>query len=30
VDYKKVPELAGVELDAYRGKAREEVRVSAK
>jgi putative phage-type endonuclease len=30
VDYKKVPELAGVELDAYRGKAREEVRVSVK
>jgi len=30
VDYKKVPVLAGVELDAYRGKAREEVRVSVK
>lgn len=30
VDFKKVPELAGVELDAYRGKAREEVRVSVK
>jgi len=30
VDYKKVPELAGVELGAYRGKAREEVRVSVK
>ena len=27
VDYKKVPELAGVELDRYRAKAREEVRV---
>jgi putative phage-type endonuclease len=29
VDYKKVPELAGVELERYRGKAREEVRVTA-
>ncbi|MCW5766508.1 MAG: YqaJ viral recombinase family protein [Phycisphaeraceae bacterium] len=28
VDYKKVPELAGVELEKYRGPAREEVRVS--
>lgn len=28
VDYKKVPQLQGVDLDAYRGKAREEVRVS--
>lgn len=28
VDYKKVPQLKGVDLDAYRGKAREEVRVS--
>ncbi|MCL4687182.1 MAG: YqaJ viral recombinase family protein [Burkholderiales bacterium] len=28
VDYRKVPELAGVELDKYRGPAREEVRVS--
>jgi putative phage-type endonuclease len=29
VDYKKVPELRGVNLDLYRGKAREEVRVTA-
>lgn len=28
VDYKKVPALSGVNLDAYRGKAREEVRVT--
>lgn len=28
VDYKRVPELAGVELDCYRGKGREEVRVT--
>jgi putative phage-type endonuclease len=28
VDYKKVPELSGVNLDAYRSKAREEVRVT--
>jgi putative phage-type endonuclease len=28
VDYKKVPQLKGVDLDAYRGKSREEVRVS--
>ncbi len=28
VDYKKVPQLAGVDLEAYRGKGREEVRVS--
>lgn len=28
VDYKKVPVLQGVDLDAYRGKAREEVRVT--
>lgn len=28
VDYKVVPQLRGVDLDAYRGKAREEVRVS--
>lgn len=28
VDYKKVPELQGVNLDQYRGKPREEVRVS--
>lgn len=28
VDYKKVPQLKGVDLDAYRGKAREEIRVS--
>ena len=28
VDYKKVPELTGVELEKYRGPAREEVRVS--
>lgn len=28
VDYKKVPELAGVDLDRYRGAAREEVRVT--
>ena len=29
VDYKKVPALRGVDLDAYRGKGREEVRVTA-
>lgn len=29
VDYKKVPALAGVSLDQYRGKAREEVRITA-
>jgi putative phage-type endonuclease len=28
VDYKKVPQLKGVDLDAYRGKSREEVRVA--
>lgn len=28
VDYKKVSELAGVDLERYRGKPREEVRVS--
>lgn len=28
VDYKKVPELKGVNLDCYRGKGREEVRVT--
>lgn len=28
VDYKKVPALAGVDLDAYRGASREEVRIS--
>jgi len=28
VDYKKVPELAGVDLELYRGKMREEVRVT--
>jgi hypothetical protein len=28
VDYKKVPALAGVDLDLYRGKMREEVRVT--
>lgn len=28
VDYKKVPELNGVDLDPYRGKGREEVRVT--
>jgi hypothetical protein len=28
VDYKKVPELAGVDLDKYRGPARQEVRVT--
>ena len=28
VDYKKVPELRGVDLEPYRGRAREEVRVS--
>lgn len=28
VDYKKVPQLHGMDLDAYRGKMREEVRVS--
>lgn len=28
VDYRKVPELAGVEMEKYRGPAREEVRVS--
>jgi predicted phage-related endonuclease len=28
VDYKRIPELAGVNLDRYRGKGREEVRVS--
>lgn len=29
IDYKRVPALKGVDLDAYRGKPREEVRVSA-
>ena len=28
VDYKKIPELKGVDLEAYRGKAREEVRIT--
>jgi hypothetical protein len=28
IDYKKIPELKGVDLDRYRGKAREEVRVT--
>jgi hypothetical protein len=28
VDYKKVVELRGVDLEAYRGKGREEVRVT--
>ena len=28
VDYKKVAELKGVDLERYRGKGREEVRVS--
>lgn len=28
VDYKRVPELEGVELERYRGKGREEVRVT--
>jgi len=28
VDYKKIPELTGVDLDQYRGKMREEVRVT--
>lgn len=28
VDYKKVVELKGVDLEQYRGKAREDVRVS--
>ena len=28
VDYKRVPELKGVDLDKYRGKVREEIRVS--
>ena len=28
VDYKRVPQLLGVDLEAYRGKAREEVRVN--
>ena len=28
VDYKKVPALAGLDLSAFRGKAREEVRVT--
>jgi putative phage-type endonuclease len=28
VDYKKIPELKGVDLEQYRGKAREEVRVT--
>jgi putative phage-type endonuclease len=29
VDYKRVPALKGVDLDAYRGKSREEIRVTA-
>lgn len=29
IDYKKVVELQGVDLERYRGKAREEVRISA-
>lgn len=28
VDYKRVPQLAGVDLEQYRGKGREEVRVT--
>lgn len=28
IDYKKVPEIQGVDLEAYRGKSREEVRVT--
>lgn len=28
VDYKKVPALKGVDLEAYRGKSREELRVA--
>jgi hypothetical protein len=28
VDYKRVPELKGVDLEQYRGKAREEVRIT--
>ncbi len=28
VDYKKVPQLKGVDLEPYRGQAREEVRVT--
>lgn len=28
VDYKKIPALQGLDLSCYRGKAREEVRVS--
>jgi hypothetical protein len=28
VDYKAIPQLKGVNLDRYRGKGREEVRVS--
>lgn len=30
VDYKRVPEIQGIDLDLYRGKGREEVRVTAK
>ncbi len=29
IDYKKVPALKGLDLSCYRGKAREEVRVTA-
>ena len=28
VDYKRIPELTGVDLDRYRNKGREEVRVT--
>ena len=28
IDYKRVPELRGVDLDQFRGKAREETRVT--
>jgi hypothetical protein len=28
VDYKKIPELKGVDIEPYRGQAREEVRVT--
>ena len=28
VDYKKVPQLRGFDLDRYRGKAREEIRLT--
>jgi hypothetical protein len=28
IDYKKIPQLAGVDLEQYRGVSREEVRVT--